>query len=753
MIKTYKIQLKGRVQGVGFRPFIYQLAHQAQLKGSVSNNEEGVIIYININTREKAQSFLADILKKKPSVSRITSQLLAEVPAKEFTSFDIIPSEKNGPLNLPLTPDLALCNTCSSEISDPNNRRYRYAFTTCVHCGPRYGITTKYPFDRANTTFADYQMCSDCDEEYNDPNDRRFHSQTNSCSDCGITMQLKNATGAIVTDNQEDILQKVANALAEGKIIAIKSTNGYLLCCDASNPTAISALRQRKKRPNKPFAVLYPTLGQVEQEFDINFEEAKALTSSVAPIVLLKNTKDTSIATAAIAPGLHQTGVLLPSSALLDLIAKDFGQPIVATSGNIHSSPIIAENAAAEEQLAEVADYFLQHNLEITFPQDDSLVRFAHKQQLILRRSRGMAPSYLIDRIQKTSPVLAMGAHLKSSFTFVPSDEVYVSPYFGNLDSYTIFERYRETVEQYTQLFDVQPQTILVDQHAHYQSSVLGQELAANWNTKIQSIQHHKAHFASVLGEHQLFESNEKILGVVWDGTGFGEDHNIWGGEFFSFENQSMERISHFEYYPWLANDKMAKEPRIALFSLLNENQRETIQHKFTETERKIYAKMIESNALKTSSVGRLFDAAASALDLIDINSFEAEAAILLEQCASNYTEGHPIDFLNEVESDTVPSREILQQLIEAYQSGAPKEKLAYSFIYTLAETIIRTAKQNDFKTIACSGGVFQNALLINILRKASIRENIQLKLNQKLSSNDENISFGQFMYHQYIKN
>ncbi len=596
-------------------------------------------------------------------------------------------------------------------------------------------------------------MCSACEIEYKDPNNRRFHSQTNSCKDCGVQLELVDANDHHVSIDEQKILQKTADLISEGKIIAIKNTNGYVLCCDATNSETITRLRQKKKRPNKPFAVLYNTVENVHKDFQLSIEEKKVLTSVIAPIVILNNTPETNIATHQIAPGLHQTGVLLPSSSLLELLMDAVKSPIVCTSGNIHGSPIISENEVAQSELREIADYFIHHNLPIQFPQDDSVVRIVDIEQVIIRRSRGYAPNYLNHKDQKTSGILAMGAHLKSTFSLVPNTHVYVSQYFGNLNSYDVSERYQKTINQQLNVFNCIPNTVLVDAHPSYQSSTIGKELANKWSAELVEIQHHKAHFASVLGEHELFDSEERILGVVWDGTGYGDDNAIWGGEFFTYENLKIERVSHFEYYDWLASDKMPKEPRIALLSLLEEKNRHYIKDKFSEIEFEIYIKMLQTNSLKTSSVGRLFDAVASALNIKDINTFEAEAPMLLENCAMTYSKSYYIDFLHNVEYDIIPSKLIVEALLKAYSKGFCKERLAYSFIYTLAKSVIKLSQKYNATVVACSGGVFQNSLLISILEKITSIENIDLKINRKLSANDENISFGQLMYYQHIKN
>lgn len=752
-LQTFKIEIKGQVQGVGFRPFVFNLAQQQNIVGCVYNNEEGVLIKIS-GTAEKANAFLEALLENPPPVSIIRSHQLEEIAQEHFNDFRILSSAKNKNINIPLTPDFAICKTCKTEIKDKNNRRFGYPFTTCVNCGPRYAITKKFPFERTHTSMVNFEMCNRCQAEYTNPTNRRFHAQTNSCFDCGIQLTLVDTNGKELDIKQDKILQKAAELIDERKIIAIKNTNGYLLCCDANNETVIKKLREKKQRPSKPFAVLYPTIESVEKDFELAKQEKKLLCSSLAPILILPNTQNKNIATQAIAPKLKQTGVMLPSSALLQLLMNALKKPIVCTSGNVYGSPIIAENKKAQESLKPIADYFVHHNLLIQFPQDDSVLKVVDEQQIIVRRSRGLAPNYLMDTTQNEWNVLAMGAHLKSTFALIPNAHIYVSQYFGNLDNYDVAERYKKTIHQQLSVFNCSPKIVLVDAHPSYQSGLIGEEIAKVHKAQIIKIQHHKAHFASVLGEHELFDSDETIMGVVWDGTGYGEDAAIWGGEFFIYENQQMERMNHVEYYDWIANDKMAKEPRLALLSLLGDaDHRELIQDKFTSTEWKVYSKMFKTNTLKTSSVGRLFDAVASALDICDKNTFEAEAAMLLENCATSSTNNDFIDLLTTKPYTQIPAKLLVKIILKSYLEGVSKSYIAGSFIFTLANAILNIAQNHHIKIIACSGGVFQNALLIKMLIKLCRNSDIKLKINRKLSPNDENISFGQLMYFQYIKN
>ncbi len=750
MPKTFEIVLSGQVQGVGFRPFVYNLAQVFGLKGTVCNNSVGVLINVNA-TEEQANSFFQSILVDAPKISRILTSSLREIEDQEFKGFQIVQSTSGQKINLPLTPDFAICRNCQSDIRNPENRRFGYAFTTCTVCGPRYSITTKFPFERAHTSMAAFEMCNECITEYEDPQDRRFHSQTNSCPTCGISMSLCNSKGESIESDQKRIIRKMAGLILDGKILAIKNTNGYLLCCLAGSDGAVKSLRERKRRPSKPFAVLYPSLEHIARAYQVSKSEEESLTSSVAPIVLLKPKNNDLEISKGIAPGLNRVGCMLPSSALLTLLMDELQEPIVATSGNIHGSPIIHSEADANKQLVDVADYFLHHDLEITFPQDDSVVRFVGDQQIILRRSRGMAPNYFTSQKSSNERVLAMGAHLKSTITFVPNNHSYISPYFGNLDSYEVLERYKRTIFDYKNLFQAQAETVLIDQHPQYQSTLLGNELSMEWNASVWSIQHHKAHFGAVLGEHDLFETDEKVLGVVWDGTGLGEDNAIWGGEFFSYEDREMERLAHFENVPWIAGDKMANEPRISLLAHLPKDFASIANEKFEEKEFNLYQKLIEKNGLYTSSVGRLFDAMSSLLGLCDKTSYEGEAAMMLEALAEG--NGEPlVDFLPNYKEGQVPTRELMSNMVFALQSGTSKAQVAAGFVYTLALVIVKIARANDFKIVACSGGVFQNGLLVKHLLELSEEQGIDLKLNRLLSCNDENISFGQLCCYRYLK-
>jgi hydrogenase maturation protein HypF len=749
MQKTFKIVITGRVQGVGFRPHVYILARHFGITGTVSNNEEGVIIYAT-GTEDIVLAYYNTVIDNPSKASRIVDHSMEEVTLVEFIDFRIIPSEKGNKLNLQLTPDFAICESCSEDMFDSDNRRFWYPFTTCVHCGPRWSITSTFPFERENTSMATFEMCEDCQEEYSNAEDRRFHSQTNSCPKCGINYRLENAQGQDAVNLKENIFKMIASLLMEGNIIAIKNTGGYLLCCDATSAEAVQKLRNKKNRPDKPFALMYPSMGSLKDEFTISESEEKLLTSAERPIVIIPSENYIgNLAAEAIAPGLNQLGVMLPYTGILRLLASDLEFPIVATSGNLHGSPIISDETVCTEILGDVADYFFHHNLNIIHPQDDSVVKFSVKSghPIMFRRARGYAPNFFRRITSDTEKILALGGHLKSSIAYVPNDFIYISEYLGMLDHLDVYERFTQTVSKFIRIFESEPEVVLTDMHPEYQSSRYGKELAKKYNIPHLAVQHHKAHFAAAMGEYDLMGDESDILGVVWDGTGYGEDGNIWGGEFFRYRDHQISRLAHFEYFDWLAGNKMAKEPRLSLFSLMSSESVSEIKQKFSKEEFKIYTSLKKSNTLKTSSVGRLFDAVASLLDICDFNNYEGEAAILLENSVSNYEISDCVQYGQMTDNEIIPTHEIWKNLYEDFRSGVQKGKVILNFLYTLACMVKEVATQHKVKEIAFSGGVFQNAILTDMIIDI-VGSDYKLYFHRELAPNDENISFGQLMYY-----
>lgn len=760
MMNSWHLHIKGQVQGVGFRPYVYQLARQFQLKGWVNNTVDGVHVIFNANS-DQAQSFTETVIAQAPALARITSHYLEQTKSQYFTDFQIINSQNKGVVNLMLTPDFSICDNCRTELLTPGNRRHNYPFITCTHCGPRFSITRRLPYDRDTTSMKPFTMCPECDREYENPLNRRYYSQTNSCPNCAIELSLVNKQLDILSKDPEWIIQEVVQLWNAGYILAIKGIGGYLLCCDAGNPAAIRKLRERKHRPSKPFALMYPSLKEVEKDLELHEDAQSEILSYRSPIVLLSSRAENSLKDTQelIAPGLTKIGVMLPYTPLYELLLRAFGHPIIATSGNISNAPIVFEDDKAETDLLQIADYLLINNREIVVPQDDSVIQYSpfYREKIILRRSRGIAPSYFgKEREQPLPNMLATGAMLKSTFALLHEGNTYISQYLGDLQNFATEESYQHTLEHFLQLFATHPEMILVDKHPDYASTRLGHELAKRFKVAVTGIQHHIAHFGAILGEHQLLEHPEPILGVIWDGTGLGDDHHIWGGEFFLFQDQTFTRRGHFEYFDFLLGDKMPKEPRISALSLSwdLEEAETLLRPKFNDIEWSLYRKMLaDKPGLQTSSVGRLFDGVAALLELGDRQTYEGEAAVKLEQLATGYFHKLGRSFSESYISELlptsqVPTKALIAGIIKDLRTGMPHGYIAAKFHFSLVEVIKLIASRFQVRHIACSGGVFQNGLLVDLLRD-KLSGDYQLYFHNELSPNDESVSFGQLMCYQ----
>jgi hydrogenase maturation protein HypF len=748
-MQTWKIQINGLVQGVGFRPLVSREAEAMDIKGWVSNTNSGVEIVFNA-TEQLAREFYNCLIKKQPVNAIITSSKLKKVLAQNFSSFAIRESSNDCKPDILLTPDVAICDDCSSEIADPNNKRYRYPFITCVNCGPRYSIIKSLPYDRVNTTMSQLKMCSSCSSEYNNIYDRRHYSQTNSCNACCIPMHLYNSSCNEISNNSEDILRLTDSALHDGSIVAVKGIGGYLLLCDATNEAAIERLRERKRRPSKPFALLYASLESAEKDVVITSKEREALQSKVAPIVLCNAKKETGtgICKHLVSPDLNTVGVMVPYTGLLALIAEKFDKPLIATSANINGSPIIYTDEDALLWLFSYADYVLSFDREIVVPQDDSVIRFSHaeQQQIIIRRSRGLAPNYFPSPFTSTESLLAMGAELKSSFALLDSNNLYVSQFLGDQGNYESELSFKNTIGHLFNLLQPAPNRILIDKHPGYSVSNFGRQLSCELEVPVTEIQHHKAHFAAVLAESNLIETSEPVLGVVWDGTGYGDDHQIWGGEFFIYEDEYIERVAHLDYFPQIMGDKMSKEPRLSALSLLRNNisYLKTLPQTFNDAEREYFQKLLaHPSEVLTSSMGRLLDGIASVLGVQQINTYEGEATMKLEALAAtsndDYLSFFPLPLIN----NRIDWSIMMEEILEYKRRHIPACRIAFKVFASLANCIKQTAEQFQVKKVAFSGGVFQNALLVDLIQQLMHSE-YQLYFHQQLSPNDECIAFGQ---------
>lgn len=759
-MKTTEIHISGRVQGVGFRPFIFNLAEEFGLKGYVSNDELGVII---VCQGENSEQFFNEIHNRKPKSSEIIFSEIKEIKTAEiFDNFYIKPTEKNIVVDIPLTPDFATCESCENELFDEKNPRYFYPFTTCTQCGPRYSVTKKFPFERENTAIEVFRMCPNCLEEYKNPDDVRFHSQTNSCPNCGIQIWLKDNQGYEFKGSNKEIFEKLAEELCQGKIVALKNTAGYLLMCDATNSAAVSELRKRKRRPTKPFAVLFSGISRMQEYLEISELQIQHFKSSESPIIVTKIKDAKDLAIEEISPNMNSVGAMFPYSGTLKLIAKTFGKPLIATSGNFHGSPICSTTEEAEQILGKIADYFLHNTLEIQHPQDDSVIKFSpkHHQKIVFRRSRGFAPNYffaeeLSELNKEKNKILCLGGDLKNTFAVVPNNHVYISEFIGDLANFETYERFENTVKSYQKIFNFEPNLILSDLHPKYENQKIIKNL---WKSAESvgnnKIQHHKAHFASILGEKKLWKK-DKVLGIIWDGIGFGTSTEIWGGEFFLFENQKMERVAQLENFAWILGDKMSKTPKISALSVSGNN--EDLKFAFDENEWKIYNNLIEKSEIKTSSMGRFFDAVAFVLGYEKPLFFEGESAMWLEKISqekfpTDFTDFHRLkDYLKNDEFENIPSKKLFSKILEEKKLGKSVGEIGLNFHFTLIKAIEKIAQRFAVKELAFSGGVWQNALLVDLAIEV-LGEKFTLYFHEKLSPNDENISFGQLNYYLNLK-
>jgi hydrogenase maturation protein HypF len=759
-VRCYHIHITGRVQGVGFRPFIYRLANVYKGSGWVSNTLNGV--HIEIEGLLNIEDFCYDIKHKCPPQARIEKLSVREINISKHGSFLIVDSDKEGKADMQVTPDFAICPECRNEINDPANRRFNYPFTTCTNCGPRFSIMRKLPYDRHLTTMESFAQCKTCSEEFHDPEDCRFYSQTNSCPNCSIHLSLYDKDKRKLNIPEDQIIENVAKALLSGKIVAIKGIGGYLLCADATSEGVIKTLRERKKRPAKPFALMYPDKAFAAKDALLTEDITNEWESPESPIVLclLKQDFSSGIKFDQIAPGLNRVGIMLPYAPLFVMLMDMVRRPIIATSGNVSGSPIIYRDEEAIEILSDIADLIVTNDREIVVPQDDSVIQYSDTtgQRIILRRSRGMAPSFNSQAgIDSKEEVLAMGAMLKSTFGMIYSNRYYISQYLGDTSTLESQISYESTLHHMMQLLSFTPSTVLTDAHPDYPSSLLGDEIAKKFGSKVIKIQHHEAHSYAVLSENALIH-DKCILSVVWDGTGYGDDGQIWGGECFEYRNYSHVRIGQWQYYPHILGDKMSLEPRISALSLVWDiaEAESVLFKKFTENEIGNYRKILSKNNLKTSSVGRIFDAVSSLLEITDYNTFEGEAAMKLEAVAIKYLEDRK-DFKESYsvflsDSGIIKTSELFSGIVADMIKGCESGYIAAKFHMTLVQIIGKFLSRFNYQKVVFSGGVFQNNLLVDLIIR-TLSDKYSVYFHKHLSSNDECIPFGQLTAYQVLRN
>jgi hydrogenase maturation protein HypF len=719
-----KIVARGLVQGVGFRPFVYRLANELCLRGWVLNSAGGVFIEVE-GPRSGLDTFLHRLEQDKPALAVIQSLEHSFLDPVGYNDFAIRHSEDEGPKTVLILPDIATCPDCLREINSPSDRRYRYPFTNCTHCGPRFSIIESLPYDRPNTSMKQFAMCPACEREYNDPLDRRFHAQPIACPECGPRLAYCTATGTLSAE-REEALGAAIEAVRNGQILALKGLGGYQLIVDARNDDAVRRLRKRKQREEKPLALMYPSLESVNQACHVSQAEARLLQSPEAPIVLLERL-DAAIAPS-VAPGNPCLGVMLPYTPVHHLLLSKLGFPVVATSANLSDEPICTDNDEALERLAQIADGFLMHDRPIVRHVDDSIVRVLLGRELVLRRARGYAPLPITMK-ETLPPILATGAHLKNTVALSVGNEILSSQHIGDLETQAAYAAFVRTTADLPQLYAIEPQLVACDQHPDYLSTQFAQSLA----TPHIEIQHHHAHIAACMAENEL---EPPLLGVAWDGTGYGPDGTIWGGEFFSVKESCFERVAHLRTFQLPGGDAAVKEPQRCALGLLYEMLGdEAFAPDTPQPLKQMLSRGIQSPY--TSSAGRLFDAVAALLDIRQQASFEGQAAMELEFSADpGIKESYPINVGEIVD---------WQPMIEAMRSdNAPIGVRAAKFHNTLAEAIVRVAGNVGETRVVLSGGCFQNKLLtertVLRLREAGFRP----YWHQRVPPNDGGIALGQ---------
>ena len=744
-LQRVRIVIRGAVQGVGFRPFIYRLAEELKLRGWVLNNTQGVFIEAEA-TPEVLQQFLLRIEREKPAISFIQSFEHSFVDPVPYDKFEIRESTDGAKTAL-ILPDIATCGECQREIFDPGNRRYRYPFTNCTNCGPRFTIIEALPYDRPRTSMRIFEMCPECSAEYHDPRDRRFHAQPNACPKCGPHLELWDASGAVESRGDEALYQTAA-AIRSGLIAAVKGLGGFHLMVDASNEAAVVRLRQRKRREEKPFALMFPSLQEIVEHAVVDPMEERLLRSPEAPIVLLRRGTRDDLA-ASIAPGNPNLGVMLPYTPLHHLLMRELGMPVVATSGNVSDEPICIHEQEAILRLQGIADLFLVHDRPIVRHVDDSVVRVMAGRELVLRRARGFAPLPVL--VDNAAPdVIAVGAHQKNAVAASVGKQVFISQHIGDLETVPAYGAFEQVIADFTELYELQTKTIACDLHPEYFSTQYARKQS---DVEIVAVQHHYAHALSCMAENQVAPP---ALGISWDGSGYGPDETVWGGEFLRVTQTGFERVAHLRTFQLPGGEKAVKEPRRVALSILHETFGGDLSEcgdlqvlgEFNPKERGLLNGMLERRirSPRTSSAGRLFDAVASIIGLRQVCRFEGQAAMELEFLTHKIEidAGYEFQLNDGAEGRSIDWREMVRAIVRDVHDEVPAGVIAAKFHNTLVEMMVRVAQSCGEEKIVLSGGCFQNRYLTERAVKRLREEGFRPYWHQRVPPNDGGIALGQ---------
>ena len=739
-----RIGIEGIVQGVGFRPFVYTLATRLGLAGHVANDGHGVIAEVEGDGGAVAR-FLDALVRDAPPLAVIERVLRSPVPRRADRGFTIRESRLTGPRQVPVSPDIATCPACVRELFDPADRRHRYPFINCTHCGPRFTIVRDVPYDRARTTMAGFTMCADCAREYDDPSDRRFHAQPNACPACGPSLRLVDRGGI---PQPGDPIHRAAALLRAGRILAVKGLGGYHLAAVAAAEAAVAALRARKQREDKPFAVMVADLEQARTLADVDPVATRVLAGPRRPIVLLPRRTGAPLA-GAVAPGNRMIGLLLPYTPLHHLLCRELGQPFVLTSGNRADEPIAHEDRDAFERLGGVADVFLTHDRPIHVRTDDSVVHIVRDREAVVRRARGYAPQPLLVRWPAPRPILACGAELKSTFCLARDHHAYLSHHIGDLENYATLRAYTEGIEHFRRLFDITPAVVAYDLHPEYVSTKYALELEG---VELVGVQHHHAHIAACLADNG---EAGPALGIAFDGLGFGTDGTMWGGEFLVADLQRCRRVGHLDVVPMPGGTAAIRQPWRMAAAHLAAAYGDALPSGLAVAERHgrdwgTVLQMARSRSLSppTSSAGRLFDAIAALTGVRDETRYEGQAAIELEQRADpSERAAYRVAWCGE-ERIRVRGSDLIRAVVEDLRAGVAAGVVAARFHNGLARAVAEVCTalrdRTGLVTVALSGGVFQNTFLLERVAGGLEQRGFRVLTHSRVPCNDGGISFGQ---------
>jgi len=750
MNKRSRGAIKGIVQGVGFRPFIYQLALQYQLSGHVVNSPQGVDLEVE-GPDDHIELFFKSVLSEKPPLAYISSVERTDLPLKQDTVFEIRESRTGQERSALISPDVSICPDCLSELRDPQDRRYRYPFINCTNCGPRYTIIKDIPYDRPMTTMKKFEICPACLSEYEDPKNRRFHAQPNACWDCGPRLFLHDKNGRNM--ESDTVIKETVSFLKEGHIMAIKGLGGFHLAVDARNHRAVVRLRRRKHREEKPLALMVRDLDAAKAIAHVNQEEAEALLSLQRPIVILKKRRFHGLSSQ-VAPKNGDFGVMLPYTPLHYLLMEGGFRALVMTSGNISEEPINIDNEEAFRHLHGIADFFLVHDRDIYLRSDDSIIRIVDKVPRQLRRSRGFVPIpiFLKEDLTQLPSVLAVGAELKNTVCLTKENRAFLSQHVGDMENLETLDFFHLTISHLKRILEISPKLLAHDLHPDYLSTKFAHE-----QTEVPTlpVQHHHAHIVSCLAENGL---EGPVIGLALDGTGFGSDKQIWGGEVLLTDLTSFKRAAHLDYIPLPGGDAAAKFPWRMALSYLYKTYDEELFHlpiKFVrnldQQDAKIILRMIRKkvNSPLTSSCGRLFDAVSSLIGLRHQIAYEGQAAIELEMCQTLNEHGRYPWGLEERDSTLIIlTSEIILGIMEDIKKGLSRGKISRRFHHTLIDmftgTCLRLREESGINQVAMSGGAFQNVTLLTGLSRSLIAKGFEVYTHSRVPTNDGGLSLGQ---------